>query len=345
MAKTVASSGRRQDSGVAYPLWTFPGSGDELEGARLTATVLPSLLPCRVSGVALLDETDTSWTLVLQKDGEQLASTAAEQLLPELEPLFQEAFGTPSILIATAESETKDGRVPPSFGALGVQLLALAPLMTLRQRSGILLVGREALEPLSQEEELILLSLARSTIGIGNFRLYQSLEQKSQKLEDVLRRYRQLYHNTPVMMHSIDHEGKLTTVNDHWLRVLGYEESQVLGRRFIDFLTEESRRRALEVELPRFWKTGVAKDVEYQMMKRSGEVIDVLLSAAAEVDEEEKSDHTLAFIVDVSTRKRAERALRSSESKNRALLSAIPDMLFRVRADGTYLEFMSAPDV
>jgi PAS domain S-box-containing protein len=39
---------------------------------------------------------------------------------------------------------------------------------------------------------------------------------------------------------------------------------------------------------------------------------------------------------------RVEKALRKSEAKNRALLSAIPDSMFRIRKDSTYLDFIPA---
>ena len=38
------------------------------------------------------------------------------------------------------------------------------------------------------------------------------------------------YDHTPVMMHSIDREGHLLSVNDYWLEALGYERSEVIGR-------------------------------------------------------------------------------------------------------------------
>ena len=64
MAKTVIPEGGRRDSASAHLLWTFmtaiSGISDELERARLMATGLPSLLPCRLSGVALVDESETT---------------------------------------------------------------------------------------------------------------------------------------------------------------------------------------------------------------------------------------------------------------------------------------------
>jgi signal transduction histidine kinase len=47
----------------------------------------------------------------------------------------------------------------------------------------------------------------------------------------------------------------------------------------------------------------------------------------------------LARIRTQMLRKRAEEALRESESKNRAMLRAIPDALFRLKRDGTLLDF------
>ena len=96
--------------------------------------------------------------------------------------------------------------------------------------------------------------------------------------------FRAIYQNTPIMMHSIGMSHELVSVNRNWLETMGYEEAEVIGRKSSDFLTEASRRYAAEVALPRFLKTGAAKDVAYQMVKKNGEVIDVLLSAVAEID-------------------------------------------------------------
>lgn len=236
-----------------------------------------------------------------KNDGEQLGSTHAEQVLAELEPLFHKALHRTTALIARTDRDTSDHRIPPSIETFGVRLLALAPVMTLQHRIGVLLIGREGTDALSREEELTLSTLTEHlAIGIENIRLTQKLESRSRDLEQIATRYQSLYNNTPVMMHSIDADGKLTTVNDYWLQVLGYERSEVLGRTSTDFLTEASRRRALEVELPRFFQTGVAKDTEYRMVKKGGDVIDVLLSATAEFDEQGKIAHTRAFIVDVT---------------------------------------------
>lgn len=42
--------------------------------------------------------------------------------------------------------------------------------------------------------------------------------------------------------------------------------------------------------------------------------------------------------------RRSEEALRKSEARNKALLDAIPDLMFRIGKDGTYLDFKGAKD-
>ncbi len=53
---------------------------------------------------------------------------------------------------------------------------------------------------------------------------------------------------------------------------------------------------------------------------------------------------TLAYHRYRTERNRAERALREREARLRALVDAVPDLLFRIREDGTYLDYKAARD-
>jgi len=125
------------------------------------------------------------------------------------------------------------------------------------------------------------------------------------------RRYRELYHRTPVMLHSIDREGRIVAVSAYWLQYLGYREEQVLGRKSTDFLTPESQRFAREEVLPAFFRTGVCRNVPYQLVKANGEVVDVLLSAVAERDEAGNIERSLAVMTDITEQRRAEADFRN----------------------------------
>ncbi len=137
---------------------------------------------------------------------------------------------------------------------------------------------------------------------------------KSSSSTDEALLYQRHYETTPAMMHSIDRQGRLLCVSDAWLRKLGYERAEVIGRPSTDFLTESSREKARLVVLPSFFETGSVTDVEYQMVCRDGTVIDVLLSAVAERDSTGQVSRSMSVIQDVTARKAAEQALRSKEA-------------------------------
>ena len=132
-------------------------------------------------------------------------------------------------------------------------------------------------------------------------------------LQESETRYRTLYDHTPVMMHSIDATGTIISVNRHWLDTLGYTRQEVLGKPSTAFLTEASRHYAVEEVLPAFFQTGVCRDIPYQMVRKNGEIIDVLLSAAAERDARGAIQYSLAFTVDITERQRLEAQMRQGQ--------------------------------
>lgn len=187
------------------------------------------------------------------------------------------------------------------------------------------LLQRQPITP----QQLELLTLYGSTLGhlITRKRAESALRTSEEK-------YRALYSNTPVMMHSIDSEGKLIGVNNHWLSSLGYEREEVIGRRLVEFLTPESRQFAEDVVLPEYFRTGVCTDISYQFVRKSGEVMDILLSAIGESDAEGNFVRSLAVLIDVTERRHAEEALQASEERYRALFRDNPSMLFTVDRNG-----------
>lgn len=56
------------------------------------------------------------------------------------------------------------------------------------------------------------------------------------------------------------------------------------------------------------------------------------------------SDGIAITVRDITQRKQAQEALQKSESTNRALLNAIPDLMFRLSEDGTYLDLKAGKD-
>ena len=185
-----------------------------------------------------------------------------------------------------------------------------------RSKSGTIFVGLYSAEIIEIGEELCLVSLVNDITA-------------RKKVEEALRhseeRYRRLYKDTPVMLHSIDPGGRLVSVSNCWLETLGYEKSEVLGRLLTEFFTAASRSYATEVVFPEFFRTGSCKEVPYRVVKKNGDIMDVLLSATAELDSEGKVVRSLAVMVDVTERKRAEEEIKRLNSDLAARAAELED--------------------
>ena len=97
-----------------------------------------------------------------------------------------------------------------------------------------------------------------------------------------------LFNRTPYMMHMLNDKGRIVSVNPQWLETLGYKRREVVGRPSIEFLTEESRERAVEETLPLFWRVGSARSIGYQFVKSDLGRLPVILDADALTDERGK---------------------------------------------------------
>ncbi len=142
------------------------------------------------------------------------------------------------------------------------------------------------------------------TVGCGRDVTREKRTEKAlQRSEE---QYKELYNNAPVMLCSMDREDRITSASNMWMETLGYRRDEIIGHPVLDFLTEESRRNALEIFLPQFYQSGKMENRACQFLNRKKECICVLLSAIARYDDSGNYDGALAFAVDVTASQKSE---------------------------------------
>ena len=166
-------------------------------------------------------------------------------------------------------------------------------------------------------------------------------ETSTGPIEMTVEALRSLYDHAPVMLHSIDAEGRLLSANAVWLKRLGYAAEEVVGRHLGDFLTEAGKIE-LARTLPIFLREGRITDKAYQMVARDGRVLDVLVSAVGEYDASGRFVRSLAAVQDVTERRRAETALAESEALFRLAFENANEGLSIIATDGRFLRVNAA---
>jgi PAS domain S-box-containing protein len=134
-------------------------------------------------------------------------------------------------------------------------------------------------------------------------------------------------------------DSEITYANRRAAEMLGYTPEEMLGRSSLDFIDpswhDEAKRLRDE------FRRGERSRGDFRLRHRSGAEVWVSAAVSQLQDATGQLTGLIYMNVDITERKRAEQALRESESRVRALLDANPDLIVRLTRDGTYLDVHS----
>ena len=212
---------------------------------------------------------------------------------------------------------------PLVTGAPDIRFYAGAPIvLATGERIGTVCVIDRAPRRLEEHQRTMLQGLA--TIVGAMLTQRRQLLAATNRLADSEQRVRRLYEATPAILHSIGPDGRILNVSDRWLALMGYERREVIGRPSSDFLTPTSQAHARDVVLPAFFRNGRCDRVECQFVRRDGGVIDVLLSATLERDENGATARSLAVLEDLTATRLLERELGRTHAHLDAVVDNMP---------------------
>jgi len=162
-----------------------------------------------------------------------------------------------------------------------------------------------------------------------NAKLLDAASRETRRAQERLRaqseELRDLYENAPCGYHSLDEQGLVLRMNATELGWLGYTRDEVIGRRHFYELMTPAGQEVFRREFPRFVARGEIRDLELEMLRRDGRALCVSISASAIKDDTGRFVMSRSTVFDITARKRAENALRDSESAIREL--ALTDSL------------------
>lgn len=161
----------------------------------------------------------------------------------------------------------------------------------------------------------------------------EALKKSSEQIHD-------LYNSAPCGYHSLDKQGIFVQINDTELEWLGYTREEVIGKlKFSDLCTAESIL-IFQQNFPRFKEVGKVSDLEFELIRKDGSIMHILLNATAVYDDNNQYLMSRSTLFDISDLKRAQQSIFKSEERLRTIVDNIPIMISFFDAEGNF-EFVN----
>jgi len=167
------------------------------------------------------------------------------------------------------------------------------------------------------------------------------------RLEETIRhsesRFRKVFHNSPVAICITTlEEGIFLDANKAYLTLFGVSREQLIGRSIVDLgITDAATRARWVADLQA--AGGLLRNQLFSFLTMNGEVLQTL--AFYEIVELEGKKAILSMFNDITPRVQAERALRKSEERYRALVEKLPGIVLLRSAENTLVTLYISPQV
>ena len=163
-----------------------------------------------------------------------------------------------------------------------------------------------------------------------------------ESLEQSGRTYYDLYDNAPDMFVFVDAKtANIIRCNQTVVETLGYPREEIIGRSIFERYHPDCIEKAHEV-FQAFVETGEVHDAELVLKREDGSKIDVSLNVSSVRDEEGNVLYGRSVWRNITRHKRAEKALRRSETRYRTLFGESRDAVYMNTREGKILDVNQA---
>jgi diguanylate cyclase (GGDEF)-like protein/PAS domain S-box-containing protein len=156
-------------------------------------------------------------------------------------------------------------------------------------------------------------------------------------LRDSEERLRTSMENAPDGIYMNDLEGNFLYGNRRCEEIIGYKREELIGKNFLELniLPEDSLARAAQILQDNIDGKSTGPD-ELALINRDGHRVPLEINTSIVQQGDRKV--VLAFVRDITERKRAEEALKESEERYRALFDRSPDLVYVRDLKGNFID-------
>ena len=156
------------------------------------------------------------------------------------------------------------------------------------------------------------------------------------KIRESEKKYRQLIEDSLEGVWVIDENAYTTLVNSSMAKLLGYEVEEMIGKNIFDFTLPEDLENTKNTLKRR--KKGVKEEIEKRFIRKDGTEVVTRLSASPIFEGNNTYKGAIAFVSDITERKRTEKLLKESEEKYSHLFKSSPYSIIIGDMTGTIID-------
>ncbi|MCA9935085.1 MAG: PAS domain S-box protein [Anaerolineales bacterium] len=169
--------------------------------------------------------------------------------------------------------------------------------------------------------------------------------QTNSALQVTQTRYTSLFEQSNDGVFILDLQGSHTAVNQRSADMFGYSREELVQLTYRDLAMPTEHTHSQQV-LQRLLAGERVPPYEKTFRRKDGRPFPVELNVEVVRDSNGRPLYIQSIVRDITERKQIEDSLRQSEARWRAMLSVIPDLIFRLSADGVYLDYHTpAPEL
>ncbi len=150
--------------------------------------------------------------------------------------------------------------------------------------------------------------------------------------------YKDLVDHARDLIQCVDSEGRFIYVNQTWLSTLKLMAEDIAGITLWDIIHPDSMEHCMAA-FEQVIQGKAAGEVEATFVTKDGTPVAVEGNVSVKLDDNGRFVHTRGIFRNVTARKKMEASLMEAKAENRALLEAIPDLMFLFNKAGHFIDY------
>ena len=162
----------------------------------------------------------------------------------------------------------------------------------------------------------------------------KELEETYKALSQSETKYRTIFESMEDIYYEADAEGTIRVVSPSAARLSGWKPEELIGRPVTDVYVEPADRDDL---LSLLMRERFVKDYELRLKKKDGTLSEVSVGAQILFDEDGYISGVAGILRDITERKQAQEALKTSEQKYRSIFENAMEGIFQSTTEGKFI--------